>query len=112
MQVCKDAASASIYESRAANGVIVITTKKGKSGSSKLAVDVFYGNSSPSKIPETLNPNEFLEVQQKLAAGQGLGFTSNITSTRVESGFFLITLFADWVVSLLAIQRLILLSIS
>lgn len=78
IQVLKDAASASIYGSRAANGVIVITTKKGKSGSSKLNVDLFYGSAAPSKIPETLNPNEFLEVQQKLAAGQGLGFSSNI----------------------------------
>jgi TonB-linked SusC/RagA family outer membrane protein len=78
IQVLKDAASASIYGSRAANGVIVITTKKGKSGTSKLSVDLYYGSQSPSKVPETLNPNEFLEVQQKLASGQGLGFTSNI----------------------------------
>ncbi|NBT15595.1 MAG: TonB-dependent receptor [Chitinophagia bacterium] len=78
IQVLKDAASASIYGSRAANGVIVITTKKGKSGTSKLNVDVFYGSQSPSKIPETLSPTEFLEVQQKLAAGQGIPFTSNI----------------------------------
>jgi len=78
IQVLKDAASASIYGSRAANGVIVITTKKGKSGTSKLSVDVFYGSQSPSKIPETLSPLEFLEVQQKLAAGQGIPFTSNI----------------------------------
>jgi TonB-dependent SusC/RagA subfamily outer membrane receptor len=78
IQVLKDAASASIYGSRAANGVIVITTKKGKSGSSKLAVDLFYGSQSPSKIPETLNPLEFLDVQQRLAAGQGIPFTSNI----------------------------------
>ena len=38
MQVLKDAASASIYGSRASNGVIIITTKKGKKGS-KVAVD-------------------------------------------------------------------------
>jgi TonB-dependent starch-binding outer membrane protein SusC len=43
MQVLKDAASASIYGSRAANGVIVITTKKGKSGSSQLNLDLFTG---------------------------------------------------------------------
>lgn len=78
IQVLKDAASASIYGSRAANGVIVITTKKGKSGASKLSVDMFYGSQSPSKIPETLSPLEFLEVQQKLASGQGIPFTSNI----------------------------------
>ena len=78
IQVLKDAASASIYGSRAANGVIVITTKKGKSGSSKLGLDVYYGTQSPSKVPETLTPLEFLQVQQKLASGQGIPFTSNI----------------------------------
>jgi len=78
IQVLKDAASASIYGSRAANGVIVITTKKGKSGTSKLSVDVYYGNQTPSKVPETLNPAEFLDVQQRLASGQGIPFTSNI----------------------------------
>ncbi|NBO57584.1 MAG: TonB-dependent receptor [Chitinophagia bacterium] len=78
IQVLKDAASASIYGSRAANGVIVITTKKGKAGTSKLTFDVYYGNQSPAKIPTMLNPQQFLEVQQKLAAGQGIPFTSNI----------------------------------
>jgi TonB-dependent starch-binding outer membrane protein SusC len=86
MQVLKDAASASIYGSRAANGVIVITTKKGKAGSSKLNVDVFTGTQLPGKYPETLNPSEFLEVQQKLfaavenrkPASERQPFTSNI----------------------------------
>ncbi len=78
MQVLKDAASASIYGSRAANGVIVITTKKGKGGTSKLNIDIFHSFASASKVPEMLNPKEFLEVQQKLAAGQGIDFTSNI----------------------------------
>lgn len=77
IQVLKDAASASIYGSRAANGVIVITTKKGRSGS-KLSVDMFYGTQSPSKIPQTLSPDEFLQVQQDLAKGQGIPFSSNI----------------------------------
>ncbi len=77
IQVLKDAASASIYGSRAANGVIVITTKKGKSGASKLSLDVFYGSQSPAKIPELLSPEQHLEVQQKLASGQGIPFTSN-----------------------------------
>jgi TonB-linked SusC/RagA family outer membrane protein len=78
IQVLKDAASASIYGSRAANGVIVITTKKGKSGSAKLAVDMYYGVASPGSAPSLLNPNEFLQVQQKLAEGQGIPFTTSI----------------------------------
>jgi TonB-dependent starch-binding outer membrane protein SusC len=78
MQVLKDAASASIYGSRAANGVIVITTKKGKAGNSKLNIDVFTGMQQPGSTPKMLNPSQFMEVQQKLAAGQGIPFTSSI----------------------------------
>jgi TonB-linked SusC/RagA family outer membrane protein len=78
IQVLKDAASASIYGSRAANGVIVITTKKGKTGTSKLTVDMFYGHQTPAQIPELLNPTQFLQVQQDLAKGQGIPFTSNL----------------------------------
>jgi TonB-linked SusC/RagA family outer membrane protein len=78
MQVLKDAASASIYGSRAANGVIVITTKKGKAGASKLNIDIFSGMQMPGKTIQTLDPNQFLEVQQKLASGQGIPFASNI----------------------------------
>jgi TonB-dependent starch-binding outer membrane protein SusC len=78
MQVLKDAASASIYGSRAANGVIVITTKKGKAGSSKLNIDVFTGMQQPGATPTMLSPTQFMEVQQKLAAGQGIPFTSSI----------------------------------
>jgi TonB-linked SusC/RagA family outer membrane protein len=78
IQVLKDAASASIYGSRAANGVIVITTKKGKAGTAKLAVDMFYGYQTPSNIPQMLNPAEFLTVQQELAKGQGIPFQSQL----------------------------------
>ena len=77
IQVLKDAASASIYGSRAANGVIVITTKKGR-GRAKLAVDMFYGHQWATQTPDMLNPQEFLQVQQGLAAGAGIPFTSNI----------------------------------
>lgn len=59
MQVLKDAASASIYGSRASNGVIIITTKKGKKGD-KVAVDFstnltaqFYTNQSKMKLLDT-----------------------------------------------------------
>jgi TonB-linked SusC/RagA family outer membrane protein len=43
LQVLKDASAASIYGSRAANGVIIITTKKGKLGAPKLSYNAFYG---------------------------------------------------------------------
>lgn len=60
MQVLKDAASASIYGSRAANGVIIITTKHGKKGDKKVNVDFstnltaqFYTSQSKMKLLDT-----------------------------------------------------------
>ena len=77
MQVLKDAASASIYGSRASNGVVVITTKKGRAGQSKLNVEYFVGRAMPTKSPAVANPSELLQISQGLAAGAGLAFTSN-----------------------------------
>ena len=78
MQVLKDAASASIYGSRAANGVVVITTKKGKAGNSKLNIDYFMGSASMGpKTPGIANPAELLEINKQLAAGAGSAFASN-----------------------------------
>jgi TonB-linked SusC/RagA family outer membrane protein len=57
--VLKDAASASIYGSRAANGVVVITTKKGASGKSKIDFSTYYGITSPTKVLKVLNAKQY-----------------------------------------------------
>ncbi|MDJ1494864.1 TonB-dependent receptor [Cytophagaceae bacterium DM2B3-1] len=58
--VLKDAPSASIYGARAANGVIIYTTKKGKKGDGKLHVsyDGVFGVTTPGKVDNILNPQE------------------------------------------------------
>lgn len=56
--ILKDAASAAIYGSRAANGVILVTTKRGRTGAPKFNYNGMYGIQSPTKIPETLNAFE------------------------------------------------------
>jgi TonB-linked SusC/RagA family outer membrane protein len=60
MQVLKDAGSASIYGARAANGVIIITTKKGKPGKVKVTYDGYYGRQVPKggNVWHILNPQE------------------------------------------------------
>ena len=83
MQVLKDAASAAIYGSRAANGVIVITTKKGKAGVSKINVDVWTGTQAPAKFPNLSTPQELLQINQGLSAGAGIPFQSK---TYVQNG--------------------------
>jgi TonB-dependent starch-binding outer membrane protein SusC len=61
--VLKDAAAASIYGARAANGVIVYTTKKGSKNAKKLSVsyDGMYGVTDPGQGQRMLNPTEFAE---------------------------------------------------
>ena len=59
IQVLKDAASASIYGSRAANGVIIITTKKGKEGQIKINFDASIAASMYTNKMEVLNAEEY-----------------------------------------------------
>lgn len=63
MQVLKDASAASIYGSRANNGVVIITTRKGRKGPSKVSLDMYYGTQrlNESKFPKFLNPMQFAE---------------------------------------------------
>ena len=58
MQILKDASAASIYGSRAANGVIIITTKKGKLGKPTISYNTYYGTQSASEDVEALNSSE------------------------------------------------------
>ncbi|EON77131.1 TonB-dependent receptor [Lunatimonas lonarensis] len=58
IQILKDASAASIYGSRAANGVVIITTKRGKVGKPTIAFDAFYGTQRADRGPEPLNAEE------------------------------------------------------
>ncbi len=62
MQVLKDAASASIYGARASNGVIVITTRKGRTGAVRVTYDMYYGTQNPGKGFDLLNSQEYAEL--------------------------------------------------
>ncbi|MCA1757139.1 MAG: TonB-dependent receptor [Bacteroidales bacterium] len=62
IQILKDASAAAIYGSRASNGVVVITTKKGKTGAAKFDVSYSTGISEPSRLMEWLNADQYLEL--------------------------------------------------
>lgn len=53
--ILKDGASAAIYGSRAANGVVLVTTKRGKTGAPRLSYNGLFGFQQPTRVPETLN---------------------------------------------------------
>jgi len=65
MSVLKDA-SAAIYGARAANGVILITTKRGKNGKPMLSYDFNQGWSQPTRIPDVANSLEYAEMANEL----------------------------------------------
>lgn len=62
IDVLKDAASAAIYGARAANGVVLVTTKKGKSGAPVITFDGYYGVQNPQKILETLDAQGYMNI--------------------------------------------------
>jgi TonB-linked SusC/RagA family outer membrane protein len=63
VDVLKDAASAAIYGARAANGVVLVTTKQGKKGKTIVNYDNYYGHQYISKMPGLLNAKEYMEIQ-------------------------------------------------
>ncbi|WP_293716621.1 TonB-dependent receptor [uncultured Parabacteroides sp.] len=62
MEVLKDGAATAIYGSRAANGVVLITTKQGKQGSAKITYDTWFGVSKAAKLYDLLNAQEFVTI--------------------------------------------------
>ena len=65
ISVLKDA-SAAIYGARAANGAIIVTTKKGNSGKPKITYDFNYGASQPALIPKLSNASEYASIMNEL----------------------------------------------
>lgn len=66
IQVLKDASAAAIYGSQAANGVIIITTKKGRAGSSLVNYDGYYGAQNITKTIPVLNASEFAKIENEI----------------------------------------------
>ena len=77
IQVLKDAASASIYGSRAANGVIIITTKRGKEGKVRIDFDASIAIQTYAHKMEVLNAKEFGQVMWQGYVNDGLDPNSN-----------------------------------
>ena len=78
IQILKDASSASIYGSRAANGVVIITTKKGKPGEIKISFSTYQGSQTTAENVQALNAKE-LGSYLYLADKYALQFAKNTT---------------------------------
>lgn len=71
IDVLKDASAAAIYGSRAANGVMVITTKKGKKGRVKMNYDTWLSRSTPYNLPELLNAEDYVMIKNEAMVNSG-----------------------------------------
>ncbi len=83
ISILKDAASAAIYGTRAANGVVVITTKKGLPGKSRITAGAYYGITSPTKMLKVLNAKQYQDYANELK-GPGTVTDSLIQATDVN----------------------------
>jgi TonB-linked SusC/RagA family outer membrane protein len=72
MEVLKDASAAAIYGSRAANGVLVITTKKGKKGKARVTYDGWVGWNTVPRLPKVLNAEEYVMIKNESMRNAGI----------------------------------------
>ena len=77
IDILKDAASTAIYGSRAAGGVLLITTKKGKTGKPRVNYEAWAGMTNATRLPELLNAEQYMMIKneavlnQKILSGKG-----------------------------------------
>lgn len=71
LDVLKDAASAAIYGSQAANGVILVTTKQGKAGKAQISFNAYYGVQNVARTTDMLNRDEYISIMQEQALNSG-----------------------------------------
>ncbi len=67
IDILKDASATAIYGSRASNGVVIITTKRGKANDGKITYDAFYGVQAPSRYLNVLQLSDFAQYQNDVA---------------------------------------------
>jgi TonB-linked SusC/RagA family outer membrane protein len=93
IDILKDAASAAIYGARAANGVILVTTKQGKAGKIELSYNGSMGWSNAYKRPQLLNAQQYMTIIDEYSfntSGQKMdwaGFVPQDVLTKVQSGW-------------------------
>lgn len=91
IQVLKDASAAAIYGSSAGNGVVIITTKKGKEGPPRVTVSAKYGVQQIPKQWDVMNAADFLKTSQNLYQNSNLPLPGDIAAQLANS-----TIKTDW----------------
>lgn len=82
VSILKDASSAAIYGSKAANGVILVTTKKGKAGKTIVTINSSLSRNVPTMLPEMLNSWEYAEAVNE--AYTNMGQAARYTAEQIQ----------------------------
>ena len=88
IDILKDAASAAIFGARAANGVVLVTTKQGKEGRVVLSYDGFYGGQYLAKMPDMVDAKEYMQLYNLARTNSGLeavDFSAKLPAKLYES---------------------------
>jgi TonB-dependent starch-binding outer membrane protein SusC len=72
IDILKDASATAIYGSRASAGVVLITTKRGQNGKTRVNYDAWAGWTSATRVPEVLNAQQYVEIKNEAAANNNL----------------------------------------
>ena len=72
LEILKDGSATAIYGSRAANGVVLITTKKGRKGKAKIEYNTYMGVASPVRLFDLLHTDDFIIINNEKRANSGM----------------------------------------
>jgi TonB-linked SusC/RagA family outer membrane protein len=96
ISVLKDADATAIYGSRAANGAILITTKKGKAGKPKLSVDVQQGWGKVTRHVDMMNTRQYLDMRYEAFKNDGVSLSTLSQSDDYDLTVWDSTRYTDW----------------
>ncbi len=95
LEVLKDVSSSAIYGTRGANGVILITTKKGKAGRTTINYNTYVGFQKATNVPDLMNGQEFYDFKLERLGGDPLVPENTFTDTELDN--FNNGNFTDWI---------------
>ncbi len=87
LDILKDASATAIYGSRGANGVVIINTKRGKSGKTDITFDTYYGWQKVAKIPEFMNARQQADFAYYAVKNRNLDLGNDISGPETSWGF-------------------------
>lgn len=87
LEILKDASASAIYGSRASNGVVLITTKRGRVGKTTFEVSAYTGSSKPTRVKTFLNTQQYVELFEEARANSVALKLIGTTPTSIQNRF-------------------------